>query len=289
MSKFTIETTPFSADKVDDFQNILQPNTTVYVTFLPGTDYKDTIRIAKRLRREQLNPVPHFAARSIPSYNYLEDSLNQLCGEAGIDEVLCIAGAIEEPIGDFSSSMELIGTNLFNKYNIKRIGVAGHPEGSPDISDQHLDEAIKWKNEFNSITDSQLYIITQFCFDTNIIINWDKKLRSSGNSLPITVGVPGVASLKTLLGYAKACGVGQSIKFLKRQAKNLTQLIGTSAPDEQIIALTEYQNKNCLSGIQGIHIYPLGGLKKSAAWAYEVINGNFKINNQTQKIQIDSG
>ena len=56
---FTLETTPFSADKISDFRKILRPETSVYITFLPGTDYKDTIRTAKRLKKECFNPIPH--------------------------------------------------------------------------------------------------------------------------------------------------------------------------------------------------------------------------------------
>ena len=52
LTGFTLETTPFSADKISDFRKILRPETSVYITFLPGTDYKDTIRTAKRLKKE---------------------------------------------------------------------------------------------------------------------------------------------------------------------------------------------------------------------------------------------
>ncbi len=284
---FTLETTPFSADKISDFRKILRPETSVYITFLPGTDYKDTIRIAKRLKKECFNPIPHFAARSIPNFEMLENSLNRLCGEVGIEEVLCIAGAIPKPIGDFANTMELLETDLFNKYGIKKIGVAGHPEGSPDIAEKDITYALDWKNRFQSTTDAQLYIVSQFCFDTDKIIQWDQKIRKTGNTLPVVIGVPGVASLKTLIAYANACGIGQSINFLKNQARNITKLLQTSTPDEQILKLAEYRATDPSCGIEGIHIYPLGGLSKSAQWAYEVMDGHFKLEENGKGFNLD--
>ena len=287
LTGFTLETTPFSADKISDFRKILRPETSVYITFLPGTDYKDTIRTAKRLKKECFNPIPHFAARSIPNFEMLENSLNRLCGEVGIEEVLCIAGAISKPIGDFANTMELLETDLFTKYGIKKIGVAGHPEGSPDIAEKDITYALDWKNRFQSTTDAQLYIVSQFCFDTDKIIQWDQKIRKTGNTLPIVIGVPGVASLKTLIAYANACGVGQSINFLKNQARNITKLLQTSTPDEQILKLAEYRATDPSCGIEGIHIYPLGGLSKSAQWAYEVMDGHFKLGENGKGFNLD--
>ena len=61
------EVTLAGAKKVESFRNILRPATTVFLTFLPDSDIKDTVTTVKRLFAEGMNPVPHFAARSIPS------------------------------------------------------------------------------------------------------------------------------------------------------------------------------------------------------------------------------
>ena len=36
--------------------------------------------------------------------------------------------------GTISSTMEVLKTDLLSKYNFTDVGVAGHPEGNPDIS-----------------------------------------------------------------------------------------------------------------------------------------------------------
>ena len=276
LSGFTTETTPGAAAKIADYRAHLRPDTTVFITFLPGSDFADTISVAARLRREGFKPVPHFAARSIPSRAFVEDGLAQLAGEAGVDEVLLIGGAVDRPVGEFSDTMQLLGTGVFDRYDIARIGVAGHPEGSPDIPDERIRSALSWKNEFAERTDASMYVVTQFCFEADPVIEWDRRIQTEGNRLPVYVGIPGLASLKALIGHAKACGVGPSMRYLTRQARNVAKLLTVSAPDRLVTALAAYRATDPECGIHGLHMYPLGGLKKSAQWARSVVDGRFE-------------
>ena len=278
LADFTAETTPFSAAKVEDFREVLRPGTTVFITFLPGSNFEDTIAVAARLRKEGFNPVPHLAARSIPSADFLDENLRRLRNEADINEVLTIAGAVEEPVGEFSDSMQVLNTGLIDKHGIKKIGVAGHPEGSPDMSDDAITAALNWKNDFADRSDAELYIVTQFCFEVEPIIAWDKAMKAAGNTLQIRIGLPGIATIKTLLNYSKACGIGNSINFLKKQARNVTKLMTASAPDKLISDLVKYKRMDPECGVMGCHMYPLGGIKKTAKWTYAVIDGEFAMN-----------
>lgn len=272
---FTTETTPASAAKVADFREHLRPGTVVYITFLPGSNYLDTVAAAKRLREEGMTPVPHFAARSIPDTAMLEDYLARVTGEAGVERVLAIAGAVEKPLGQFTDSMQLLDTGLFDKHGIKTVGVAGHPEGSPDFSDEAALQAVKWKNAFAERSDADFHIVTQFSFEAAPIIDWDRQLTAAGNRMPIHIGVAGLASMKTLLNYAIACGIGNSAAFLKKQAKNVTKLLKAHAPDTVIAGLANYAAEDPACNVVNIHFYPLGGLKKTARWAYLAADGKF--------------
>ncbi|MGO1117990.1 metFprotein [Rhodovibrionaceae bacterium A322] len=277
MSGFTVETTPGSSAKTKDYRDMLAEGTTVMVTFLPGSDFKDTLATCKRLKAEGMNPAPHFAARSIPSTSALEEYLVALQGEVGIDEVVVLAGAVPQPLGPYDSSMALLETGLFDKHGIKRIGVAGHPEGSPDITDEDIKSALAWKNAFNERTDAFMYVTTQFCFEAEPIIAWDKMIQAEGNVLPIHIGVPGLATIKTLLNHARACGIGASMNFLLKQAKNVTKLMTVNAPDRLMLDLAAYKASDPACGIAKCHMYPLGGMKKTAGWSYAVAEGDFTI------------
>lgn len=275
---FTVETTPGSAAKIADYRDHLRPGTRVAVTFLPGSDFADTVATAKRLQEEGFQPMPHFAARSIPSRQALEDYLKALADVTELRHVVALAGAVDKPLGPFESSMAMLETGLFDKYGVETIGVAGHPEGSPDISPQALREALIWKNRFADETDAQVYIATQFCFEAAPIIAWDKAMQAEGNRLPIHIGVPGLATIKTLINHAKACGVGPSMRFLTRQARNVAKLMTVNAPDKLLLDLARYKAYDPDCGIARIHVYPLGGLKRSAAWTYAVADGDFEVN-----------
>ena len=287
MTGFTAETTPGSAAKTPDYREYLRPGTVVYITFLPGSDFDGTIAVAKRLKGEGFLPVPHFAARSIPNAAFLEDKLARLTGEVGLEQVLVIGGAIDKPVGDFADTMQLLETGLFDRHGIRKFGVAGHPEGSPDISDQAIAEALRWKNDFAERSGAELYLVTQFCFEAGPVIAWDRRIQAEGNRLPIHVGVPGLATIKTLLGHAKACGIGPSMKFLTRQARNLTKLMTVSAPDRLVTELAAYQASDPGCGIAGVHIYPLGGLRRSAKWSHAVIDGAFTMNRDGKGFSVD--
>ncbi len=287
MEGFTVETTPTSAAKISDFREILRPGTLVYITFLPGSDYKDTIATAKRLRDEGFEPAPHFAARSIEDAAQLRDYLDRAVSEAGVRHILTIAGAVKAPVGPFSDSMQLLETGLFDEFGIEEIGVAGHPEGSPDMSDEAIAEAIAWKNGFAERTDARMHLLTQFCFEAAPIIAWDKALREGGNHLPIRIGAPGIAKISTLLNYAMACGIGNSMQFIKKQAKNVTKLMKVQAPDALLSDLAHYRTTDPACGIEGIHMYPLGGLRKTAAWSYAVADGHIRPKDQGFDLTVD--
>ena len=278
MSDFTIETTPGSAAKIPDYREHLRQGCSIAVTFLPGSDYRDTISTSRRLRDEGFEPVPHIVGRSVPSEKDLMTFLDAVTSEAGVNHVVALAGAVDKPLGPYDSSMALLETGLFDKYNIKKIGVAGHPEGNPDIPDDMLKHALDFKNDFSKRTDAQLYIVTQFVFEAQPIINWDKAIQASGNELPIHIGVPGLASLKALINHARACGIGASMKFLTKQARNVTKLLTVQSPDKLIIDLAKYKAEDPACGIKKVHMYPLGGMRRSAAYSYALADGAFEIN-----------
>ena len=288
MRGFTAETTPGAAAKISDYRAHLPAGTTVYVTFLPGADFADTVSVSARLRGEGFEPVPHLAARSLPSERFLDEQLARLSGEAGVTHVLAIGGAVASPVGPFSSSMQVMETGLLDRHGIRRIGVAGHPEGSPDIADRAITAAVAWKNAFAERTDADLYIVTQFCFEAAPIIDWDRRLRAEGNRLPVRIGIPGLATFKSLLAHAKACGVGPSMAFLSRQTRSLRKLLAISAPDRLVASLAAFRAMEPDCAIEGVHMYPLGGLRKTADWCRAVTDGRFTMNELGDGFTIDA-
>ena len=289
MKATSVEVTPGGAKSIKDFSAILKPEMTVYVTFLPGSDIKDTIDTVCRLKSEGYNPVPHFAARSIESKQVFEKSLSEIKERTDVNEALLIGGGVDKPVGSFTASIEILRTGLFDKYGYKKIGVAGHPEGSPDISPDDCERAIREKNDFNQHTDANLYLATQFLFEAKPLFQWEKMIRDKGNKLPIYVGIPGIATIQTLMRHAKHCGVGPSIRFLRKNRADVIRMSLRNTPFGKLIKAPSSNpsklifdivsgvaaDKGCL--IEKCHLYPLGGLKKSVDWLYKVQDGDFSI------------
>jgi methylenetetrahydrofolate reductase (NADPH) len=274
---WSIEVTPPGAAKIESFSDILAENTTVNVTFLPGTDPVDTVNVAKRLRDDGMNPVPHIAARSIQSKAQLAELVADMTSRAKVDEVLVIGGGVTHPVGDFASSMEILETGVLQSAGISKIGVSGHPEGSPDITDPQLAEALAWKNEFAKREGLELYIETQFCFDAAAVVAWENAIREAGNQLPIRIGIPGPATIKTLFRFAQISGIGPSMRFIAKQARNVTKLLTVQSPHLLIAGLAEAMASDENSKLHHFHYYPFGGVAKTAVWATEVAAGNISL------------
>ena len=264
---WSIETTPNAAKNISSFTDFLAPKTSVYVTFLPGSDVMETVQVAERLNKEGMKPIPHLAARSLLDRSQLDNLLGEFVNRAAVDEVLIIAGGVKKPIGDFANSMAILKTGLLQKHGIKKIGVAGHPEGSPDINDLDLSKALFEKNDFAVNQSLNIYIVTQFCFEASTILDWEKHIRLKGIKLPIRVGIPGPASTKALFRFAKLVGTGNSIKFLTKQARNISKLLTIQSPDNLLSELsTEIENDpDCL--IENFHFYTFGGFAETASYA----------------------
>ncbi len=265
-SGYSIETTPRWDEKIDSYKAILPKSTTVMIASLHGGNFKEIIRTAKRLRQEGMEPVPHIAARSIPNLACLETRLDELQSEADVNHMLVLGGDIPSPVGPYHSSMDILNLGVFEKRGINKIGVSGHPEGSSHISDSELSNAIRWKNEYASRTGCDVYICTQFVFEALPVISWERKIRNEGNQLPIKLGVPGIASLRTLIRHAAAAGIGQSVRFLTQQAPHIKNIMTFNTPEKLLKDLANHYTQESSSLIEGIHFFPFGGVEKTSRW-----------------------
>ena len=209
---YSIEVMPRTAEKVEDFRDLLPAGTRVYIAHIEGTPIEDMVKTAARIAGEGYDVMPHFPARIIKDKATLENWIAMYQGEAGVKQALLLAGGVANPHGDFDSSMQLLETGLFDKAGFTNLHVAGHPEGNKDIdpdgSTKNVDDAMRWKNKFNETTDASMALATQFAFDAKPIIAWADSLKDAGITLPIHIGIAGPAKLQTLIKFAIACGVG---------------------------------------------------------------------------------
>ena len=275
---FSIEVMPSTAAKIESFKDILPISTRIYIAHIEGVPIEEMIQTAKRLQSEGFSVMPHFPARIIKNKSTLEEWITKYQDEAGIDQALLLAGGVTNPHGIFENSMQLVETELFNKYNFKNLHFAGHPEGNKDIdfdgSTNNVDEALLWKQKFNERTDIEIALTTQFCFEADPVIKWADSMIEKGINIPIHIGVAGPAKLQTLIKFSIACGVGPSLKVLQKRAKDVKKLLLPFEPNDFLETLAQHKKENPKFNITNIHFFPLGGINTSADWIKNATTNN---------------
>ena len=265
----SIEVTAKQIDKLPILQQHLAKGTRVFIALLDAGDVEGQIAFAGALQQSGFQVIPHVPARFVRDE---EDLKTRLAGfvKNGVTQILALGGGAPQPIGKFDSAIQLMETGLFETHGITRIGIAGHPEGSPDITKIHgeavLLKALKQKQAWLKEKNIEGFIATQFLFDAEPLAFWAKGLREAGIDLPLHVGIPGPASLKTLVRYAALCGVGHSARFIRKQALNITKLLTISEPTEFVEQLAKLHFEKPELKIAGPHLYPFGGFDKLFAW-----------------------
>ena len=217
----------------------------VYITLLPGGDFKETADQAEKLVKKGFNPIPHIPARSIENETQLKEYISR-CKDGGTKQVLVIGGS-REPIGKFDCSFQLLETGYFEDM---KIGIAGHPEGSPDISDSNLEKAMNDKKPYAD------YIVTQWLLDPQPIIDFISK-----QSVPVHVGITGPLKITSLIKFANIVGAKNSLNFLKSNFSKALDLMKPKDPNDLIGKVKSHTDN--------FHIYTFGGLKETNKWLME--------------------
>lgn len=284
---FSIEVTPATAGKHAALAGLLPAATRVYVAFVPGDDHRSVAAVAARIRAEGLIPVPHFPARSIVDRAQLDDYLRRVTGDAGVDEVLVIGGGIDRPRGAFSGTRALLESGLFEARGIRTICLAGHPEGQREPAAPAAAMTLQEKLAYARQTTAGARLITQFMFEAEPLLAWERMIRTQGCHLPIHVGVPGPATMRSLLNYARLCGVGNSMRVLTCQSGNLFKLASLAYPDGLITALARQRAEDPQCRIERLHFYPFGGLARTARWIEAIRAGAFTLHDDGLGFTVD--
>ncbi|MGL6062011.1 MAG: hypothetical protein ACRC1G_15145 [Bradyrhizobium sp.] len=237
----------------------------VSITFLPGDNYRHNIDTAAALRRAGFNPVPHIAAREIPSRQVLDDFLARARGEADVSRVVLIAGDVAAAKGPFKSSRDVAASGLIEAHGIASVSVAGFPEGHPWLEGAHAFDALAGWRDWGARSGIRVDVVTQFCFEARPILVWIGELQSRGIDLPVTVGLAGPATLATLTKFGLRCGIGNSMRALRGQIGRFGRLLTDNGPDDVAHGLMAAPAA-ATAPISGFHLFPFGGLRKAGIW-----------------------
>jgi len=243
-----------------DAVRALDPGTTVTVTASPSKGIEPTVNLALELEAEGYRAVPHLSARLIESQRDLTAIIKRL-DDGGVARVFVIGGD-GEPRGSYVDAVGLLDNMAEVGHPFLEVGVAGYPEGHPQIPAGRLMDALIEKQGHAS------YVVTQMCFDPETIVGWVESAREAGVTLPVKVGVPGVVDPVRLLTVGTRIGVGDSLRYLSKNRRTVLRMarLGGFRPDHLVTGVAEHAHR---LGIVGLHVYTFNQVEATVAWYRE--------------------
>jgi methylenetetrahydrofolate reductase (NADPH) len=228
------------------------------VTCSPAHGPDRALEMAVRLCEIGHRVTVHVAARMVRERAHLDELLARMM-DAGVDDLFLIGGDVERPLGPYGSAVELLALIDGHPQRPRAIGIAGYPEGHPQIADDALDEALAEKSR---IAD---YVTTQLCFHPDAVHDWVVRQRRMGLALPILIGMPGKVGRRKLLTMSARIGVGPSIKFLRKQHGLWSLITRRSTADRLYDALLPILDEREL-GLAGFQYYTFNQLVQTFEW-----------------------
>ena len=188
------------------------------VTASPAKGQDATVDLAVALAGDGYAVSPHLSARQVRDRAHLADIVER-CREAGITGVFVVGGDPTDEPTEFRHAHDLLVALHEMDHAFTDIGIGGHPEGHPEVSDEVLFQALADKAPLAT------HITTQIVFDPQAIVSWARELKRRGIDLPVHIGVPGAVHRQKLLRVSGGLGIGESGKFLTEAAEHVLALL----------------------------------------------------------------
>jgi methylenetetrahydrofolate reductase (NADPH) len=247
-----------------DQAKFLPEGATVSVTASPAKDMEATLDLSADLQQMGFDVVPHLSARMTKDRAHLEAMVARL-DRLEMRRIFLVGGDADEP-GEFLDGFSVLKALEEMGHSLTEIGVPSYPEGHADIPDEALVQALHDKSPHVQ------YLTTQMCFDSDAITTWLGKTRADGISLPVTLGMPGVADRLRLLKISARIGVGNSMSFLRKNSAVATKFVkpGGYSPAELLEGLGATLDDPHMN-IAGVHIYTFNSCDTTEAWRQEYL------------------
>jgi methylenetetrahydrofolate reductase (NADPH) len=167
LEKLSIEITPKQIEKLPVLAANLAKGTNVFIALIDPAEVDAQIHACVALRGAGFEPIPHVPARFVRDEEDLKSRIGAFADKAKVSTILCLGGGAPQPVGRYEAAIQLMETGVFEAYGLKRIGIAGHPEGNPDITKIHgeaaLLAALKLKQAWLKEKNLSGFIARNFC------------------------------------------------------------------------------------------------------------------------------
>ena len=255
----------FPSPSIEERLSVLPAGSYVAVTCSPSKGVDETLSLSAQLAGNGYKVVPHIAAKMVHGKQHLRSIVERIA-DLPIVSVFVPGGDAPSPIGDYSTAYDLLRDLAELDHPFTEIGIAAHPEGHPEVSDDVLMRELEKKQAVAN------YIVTQMCFEADRIVNWIHRIRSQGITLPVWLGLPSVSDRAALLKTSLRIGVGSSLRFLKNHGNIVSTLLRskTYRPDDLLLRLEPHIADAAL-GISGHHIFCFNQVRQAEQWRTEFL------------------
>jgi methylenetetrahydrofolate reductase (NADH) len=237
----------------------LPPGAAVTVTASPSHGMEATLDVCEALAARGHDVTPHLSAHMTRDRAHLQELLDR-ARAAGITKAFVVGGDAKDK-GEFHDGLTLLRAMDELGHPFTEIGVPSYPEGHATIGDDVLLRALKDKQPFaTSMT-------TQMCFNPAAVSSWLDRMRAAGITLPLHLGVPGVAELAKLMTISAKIGIADSARYLKKNKKMVGHLMkkGSFGPDAFLESLASTL-ADPASDVQALHVFTFNQVQNTADW-----------------------
>ena len=154
---FTIELNPKVRFKLNSIP--LDSKNHIYITYLPDASENDILETVEFVSNQKLIPIVHLPARTMKDLDHVRGFLREVRKRTDSSKILVIGGGGDQK-GNIKSSLDILESGLLNDFGLHHIGIAGHPEGSPDINQETIDQFLNKKFQLSKLKNLDFELIT---------------------------------------------------------------------------------------------------------------------------------
>lgn len=255
----------FPAPGIERRLAALEDNAYVAVTCSPTKGTDETLALCRDLAKSGFRVVPHIAARNVRNMAHLREIMATIA-DLGIESLFVPGGDRPEPVGEFCTALQVLRAVSELDHGLRYVGTAAHPEGHPKVDDETLLKELREKSEFAN------YMVTQMCFDAELLGSWLRDVRARDIGLPAWIGLPGVIERGRLMRTSLRIGVGDSLRFLRRNTRAAAEMMRSAVyrPDKLVREIAPFAADPAY-GVAGYHLFCFNQVDTTEAWRNEIM------------------
>jgi methylenetetrahydrofolate reductase (NADPH) len=253
-----------TASIVDAVRTHVPTTTTVTVTAAPSKGLEATLETAATLAAAGYTVVPHVAARMVSGRSELAEIVERL-STAGVTGIFVPGGDADPPAGEYAAALDLLRDLHAMEHPFTHVGITGYPESHPSIDDDVTVQSMWDKRQYAT------HIVSNMTFDAEHVGTWCERMRRRRVELPLLVGVPGPVERTKLLGMATKIGVGESLRFLRKQRSVFARIAAPGFSTDRFVSRVAALSANPALRIEGLHVFTFNQVEVIETWRQRML------------------